>query len=102
MNVSLLEQTRCTKFFYSAEMTQKVLDLQENKKDLQVFGVPSLNDMIGGYDRKYPYHEEFEKVQWNPILILHSSGSTGLQFLPWHISCRRLTLHNQEPLSQLK
>jgi len=94
MNVSLLEQTRCTKFLYSTEMTQKVLELQENKKDLQAFAVSSLNDIIGGYDKEYPYHEEFEKVQWNPILVLHSSGSTGPQILPRRVPCRRLTLHD--------
>ncbi|MCJ1251187.1 hypothetical protein MMC30_008418 [Trapelia coarctata] len=77
MNVSLLEQTGCIKFLYSMEMTQKALDLQDNKKDLQVFGISSLNDIISGYEKQYAYREEFVKVQWNPILVLHSSGSTG-------------------------
>ncbi|KAI9879042.1 MAG: hypothetical protein M1830_009784 [Pleopsidium flavum] len=77
MNVSLLEQTGCTKFFYSTEMTPKVHDLQAAKKDLQIFDVQPLDDMIQGHTKHYPYEEAFEDVRWNPILVLHSSGSTG-------------------------
>lgn len=77
MNISLLEQTGCTKFLYSPEVAQKVRDLQTEKSDLQIFALPSLDRMLDGHSAPYPYEENFDDVRWNPILMLHSSGSTG-------------------------
>ncbi len=62
MNLSLLKQTRCTKFFYSTEMTQKVHDLRAEKVNLQIFDVQSLNDMIHEHHKHYPYREAFAEV----------------------------------------
>ena len=77
MNISLLEQTKCSKFVYSIEVSQKVHTLQTEKKDLQIFAVQSLGDMLLGYNNHYPYEVKFSDVRWDPVLILHSSGSTG-------------------------
>ena len=77
MNVSLLEQTKCSKFVYSKEVSQKVHTLQTEKKDLQLFAVQSLGDMILEYNKHFSYQVKFHDVRWDPVLILHSSGSTG-------------------------
>lgn len=77
MNTSLLEQTTCTKFLYSTEVSDKVQDLQTHKMDLELFVVQSLSDMLQNYSCHYPYEVEFSDVRWDPVLILHSSGSTG-------------------------
>ena len=77
MNVSLLEQTECSKFLYATEVSLKVHDLQMQKKDLQIFAIQSLDDMIQEYTRYYPYDVNYTDVRWDPVLILHSSGSTG-------------------------
>ncbi len=66
----------------SPEIAQKVHDVQAEMPDLQVFVIPPLDDMIHGYTIDYPYKENFDDVRWNPVLILHSSGSTGTSFLP--------------------
>ncbi|MCJ1280743.1 hypothetical protein MMC26_000060 [Xylographa opegraphella] len=60
MNMSLLEQTKCTKFLYATEMSEKVHDLQ------------------AGCSKHYSYEATFPEARWDPVLILHSSGSTGL------------------------
>lgn len=62
MNLFLLKQIRCTKFFYSTEMTQKVCDLWAEKVNLQIFDVQLLNDMIHEHHKHYPYRETFVKV----------------------------------------
>ncbi len=83
MNISLLEQTKCTKFVYSSEVSERVHDLQRQKKDLQIYAVQSLNDFLQEYSEHYSYDVEFSDVRWDPVLILHSSGSTGsIQSLP--------------------
>ena len=77
MNISLLEQTQCTKFLYGPELSDRVEELKGRKNDLQVFAVQSLSDLLQEYDKHYPYEVEFSRVRWDPVLILHSSGSTG-------------------------
>ncbi len=77
MNISLLEQTKCTKFVYSSEVSAKVHDLQSQKKDLLIFAVQSLSDFLQEYSEHYSYDVEFSNVRWDPVLILQSSGSTG-------------------------
>lgn len=77
MNISLLEQTKCTKFLYSTEILPKIRDLQTQKENLQVFAVQSLDDMMQEHSKYYPYEVKFSDVRWDPVLILHSSGSTG-------------------------
>ena len=77
MNKSLLEQTKCTKFMYPSEMSQKVQDLQREKSDLQIFLVESLKEMLFGHAQYYPYECNYKDVRWDPVLVLLSSGSTG-------------------------
>lgn len=58
-------------------MAQKVHDLQAEMPDLQTFDVPALDDSFYGNVKHYPYEETFADAQWNPVVILQSSGSTG-------------------------
>ena len=83
MNISLLEQTECKKFLYSPEVAQKVRDLKTDKQDLQILAVPDLDTMLYGHSAPYSYIENFDDVRWNPILILHSSGSTGISLVAY-------------------
>lgn len=78
MNISLLEQTNCSIFLYGTEISQKIRGLQTQKKHIFFFAVPSLNDMIQENSIHYPYDVKFSEVRWDPVLILHSSGSTGI------------------------
>ena len=78
MNLSLLEQTKCSIMLHSSEMACKIHDLQTGKSDLRALCIPFLDDMIRQGTRHYPYEKDFAKVRWDPILILHSSGSTGM------------------------
>ena len=77
MNVSLLEQTKCNKFLYANEVSQKIHEIQTQKKDLQTFMIQSLDELLQDYDKHYPYDKKFQDARWDPVLILHSSGSTG-------------------------
>lgn len=89
INISLLEQTKCIKFIYATEMSQKVNDLQTGKKDLQLLAVASLHDMLQGHSKYYSYEPTFAEARWNPVLILHSSGSTGTMFRPWNLCYKK-------------
>lgn len=54
-----------------------VKSVQETLTNLESAEVPSLEKMFEDESHQYPYNETFESAKWNPIVVLHSSGSTG-------------------------
>ena len=81
MNASLLEQTRCKKFLHAVEISPKIQALKADVDDLQSFVVESLDDMLSGESEPYLYEVSFSQACWDPVLVLHSSGSTGNRLL---------------------
>ncbi|KAL8934421.1 MAG: hypothetical protein Q9216_005921 [Gyalolechia sp. 2 TL-2023] len=77
-DLSLIEQTKCTKLCYSRELTSQVRGIQESLGDGRYAEVPSLQEMLQFRSPPYPYDYSFDEVAERQILILHSSGSTGL------------------------
>ena len=97
MNISLLEQTNCTKFLYPSEMSQKVQDLQGEKSGLQIFLVESLDEMLLGDAKYYPYECNYTDVRWDPVLVLLSSGSTGTRYSRTRIDVKSLCKASRAP-----
>ncbi|KAF1949507.1 putative NRPS-like enzyme [Byssothecium circinans] len=77
MNASLLEQTECSHLLYAPEVEGLVKPLLEHRQSLQLHLVEPLQSLIRPDTPHYPYEKTFEEAKWDPILILHSSGSTG-------------------------
>ncbi|KAL1852805.1 putative NRPS-like protein biosynthetic cluster [Diaporthe australafricana] len=77
MNASLLEQTHCRHFLHTSEVEALATPLLEHKKDLHLHMIETLEEMIKEETQHYDYDKEYDAVKWDPILILHSSGSTG-------------------------
>ncbi|KAI4249038.1 MAG: hypothetical protein LQ352_005745 [Teloschistes flavicans] len=51
---------------------------QQEKTQLEILQVPSLNDMLVDSSEHYPFEKDFAVAKFEPILVLHSSGSTGV------------------------
>ena len=77
MNASLIKSTACTKIFHSSEVLPNAQGLKQEVEDLGTFDVPSLELLLEGKSKPFPFDKTFESAKWDPILILHSSGSTG-------------------------
>ena len=77
MNVSLFEQTECKKFFHPAELSPKIEALKATLNELESFVVESLEEMLQGEDKPFPFEATYDDACWDPVLVLHSSGSTG-------------------------
>ncbi|TVY81492.1 Non-canonical non-ribosomal peptide synthetase FUB8 [Lachnellula suecica] len=45
---------------------------------LNVLTAPSLHELLDGSSRPYPYSKSFHEAKHEPLLVLHTSGSTGL------------------------
>ena len=69
----------CSKALYAREVTPIINQLQSLKQSAEFVEVPSFHNILGSRGQTYPYKEElFEDAIHNPIVILHSSGSTGM------------------------
>lgn len=55
-------------------MVKPLLDLRPN---LQLHPIKPLETLIKPDTPRYSYEKSYEEAKWDPILILHSSGSTG-------------------------
>lgn len=101
INNSLLSQTQCSKILVSLEMMPKAKAQQQEKTQLEILQVPSLNDMLVDSSEHYPFEKDFAVAKFEPILVLHSSGSTGILPLTtllvnW-LNLRSQVCQNQSP-----
>lgn len=88
-NVSLLDQTACRRIFFSTEMAKVVEAVKSLMPALEVTTVQPLSHWIDAFVKPYPYTKSYEDAKWDPIAVLHSSGSTGSVS---HKICSRLIL----------
>ncbi|KAK6193565.1 hypothetical protein LQW54_012344 [Pestalotiopsis sp. IQ-011] len=78
-NVALLEQTGCTKVLYSSELALLIEPYRSIAPSSHSFDeVPSFLEMLHSSPDHYPYDKSFDEAKDDPILVIHSSGSTGL------------------------
>lgn len=77
--MSLLEQTACSIVIHAAEVAPIVKQLEIVKSGLQYLTSPSFQEMLEGEHKPFSYEQRtFQEVKNNPIVVLHSSGSTGI------------------------
>jgi acyl-CoA synthetase (AMP-forming)/AMP-acid ligase II len=78
-NASLLEQTQCSVVLYAEEVAPIVKLLESVKSGLQYLAVHTFETMLESDQILFSYKEQtYEAAKNNPIVVLHSSGSTGL------------------------
>ena len=80
-DISLLRQTECKSLLFSSEMGPVIKGVESAMQTLECLHVPSLEEMLEARTEDFPYSEEFDEARRNPIVILHSSGSTGRPLL---------------------
>ncbi|KAH8652129.1 hypothetical protein BX600DRAFT_386479 [Xylariales sp. PMI_506] len=76
--MSLLEATDCRIIAYAssyATLIQPWLD----RREMKAIEVDSLESWLVGHDVPHvPYTKTFEEAEWDPVVVLHTSGSTGI------------------------
>ncbi|KAK4997012.1 hypothetical protein LTR66_003502 [Elasticomyces elasticus] len=75
--LSLLEATKCTKFICSSELLAKGKRIKDLVPGLQFVQLSSFDEMLRGNTADYPYDKVFTEAENDPVLICHTSGSTG-------------------------
>ncbi|KAI1747021.1 hypothetical protein F4782DRAFT_522771 [Xylaria castorea] len=77
-NASLMSQTDCVTLLYTPEVEPLIKPLQDLKSDLRTEVVPSFDEMMKSVPAEFPYSKTFDEACNDPVVVLHSSGSTGL------------------------
>ena len=76
-HLHVLKNAECTKLFHSAEFTKTASQLQSKKPELETFELGTLEELLSAPPKHYPYHKQWATSWKEPIIIAHSSGSTG-------------------------
>ena len=78
-NISLMEQMTCEKLCYVGELAPVLDGLKAIARDKISFTtVPSFKTMLENKSSHYAFETTFDTSENNPVVIFHSSGSTGL------------------------
>ena len=75
-HLHILEETNCNVFLSDANFDAKRIQAE---RQIQHIVVPSVSEVLDvqSDEPQYPFAKTFEEAKHDPLLILHSSGSTG-------------------------
>lgn len=75
--LSLCNSTQCTKLVSPKPKPSAAINLLE-QSDLGDLTIPDLETLIDVEHPHYPYPKTYEQARNDPLLIIHTSGSTGI------------------------
>lgn len=73
-----MEQTNSSKIYYAKEVERIVNGIAASKPELELAAIESLDELLEAEAPLFPYHPNFDEAVRHPVVVLHSSGSTGL------------------------
>jgi acyl-CoA synthetase (AMP-forming)/AMP-acid ligase II len=74
---ALFQSTKCSKLLFTSQFEAKVGSFAASMRGLNIFQVPSFDDMVTCPAKHYPYTKTWEEAKNDPIVIVHTSGTTG-------------------------
>ncbi|EFY86027.1 NRPS-like enzyme, putative [Metarhizium acridum CQMa 102] len=76
--LSLLERTNCHHVWY-AESFHVTVQTWLRERKMKSRAVPPLKEWLqASPSSPFPYTKTFEEARWDPLVVLHTSGSTGI------------------------
>lgn len=75
--LSVFEAAKCTRVLHTPTFESTINNLKRSMHELRNFSVPDLDQLIGIECVHYKYNRTWAEGKTDPIIIAHSSGSTG-------------------------
>ncbi|KAI1097853.1 hypothetical protein F4804DRAFT_326332 [Jackrogersella minutella] len=76
--INLFEKTDC-RFLCFPTSHRGIVEQWLQQRPMQVVEVPPIDDWFPSHHvQHFPYNKTFEQAEWDPLAVLHTSGSTGL------------------------
>lgn len=75
--LKLFEDTDCTTIWHTAAFEPMVTACRQ-RREMKAFAAPETEILLQADCEPFPYRRTFEEAEWDPMGVLHTSGSTGL------------------------
>lgn len=75
--LSLFEATDCKLLWYTGALRDSAEQWATQHK-MSTLEVPDADAWLNTTAKPYPYSRDFDKGRWDPAVVLHTSGSTGI------------------------
>ena len=75
--LSLLEKTNCH-VFYFADAYRSVVEPLLPYRQMEAVEAPDVSTWLSSNSAPFPYDRTLEQSRWDPLVVLHTSGSTGI------------------------
>ena len=72
-----MDQTSCVKILYAAEVAPVISQIRANKNVIVAEEIGTFQAMLSSSPNHFYYNQEYNLAKNNPVVVLHSSGSTG-------------------------
>ncbi|KAL3486767.1 hypothetical protein BJX62DRAFT_15724 [Aspergillus germanicus] len=76
--VNLFEKTDCNLLYYEKSLSAMVKPWVDGRAGMKSVAIPHFDEMISTEVAHVPYTKTFAEAEWDPFVVLHTSGSTGL------------------------
>jgi hypothetical protein len=76
-HLSVFDSAVCSIVYYTPEMESRIEELKEARPNLKAYKVSSLDAHINATGPHFMYNRTWVEGRTDPILVAHSSGSTG-------------------------
>lgn len=76
-HIAVFDEAKCNCVYYTSEMETRIMELQRERPQLQAFLVETFDAHITSGAKHYEYTKSWKEARTDPIIVAHSSGSTG-------------------------
>lgn len=77
-----MRRTSSTILLHTTEVARIIKELKSLMVDMSTMAMKPLDELLSHGPERYPYDKTFVKAEKDPVLVLHSSGSTGRYPVP--------------------
>ncbi|KAF5714611.1 nonribosomal peptide synthetase [Fusarium mundagurra] len=77
VQLSLFEATDC-RYLYTTESFKEAMQPCLDQRTMEVATIESIDTLLDVTPKPFPYSRTMEQARWDPLVVLHTSGSTGV------------------------
>ncbi|KAF5541105.1 nonribosomal peptide synthetase [Fusarium mexicanum] len=77
VQLSLFQATDC-RYLYTTESFKSVMQPCLDQRTMEVAMIESIDHLLSATPTPFPYSRTIEQARWDPLVVLHTSGSTGV------------------------
>ncbi|WKT39965.1 AMP-dependent synthetase/ligase [Fusarium oxysporum f. sp. vasinfectum] len=77
VQLSLFDATKC-RYLYTTDSFRSIMQPCLDQRTMEVSMIESIDHLLSVTPKPFPYSRFIEQARWDPLVVLHTSGSTGV------------------------